>query len=136
MTETPARDAPAPAGSERPITFREREIWVRLPSPEQYLVWKRSLKMLENADSGSWNAHEALRALERGRKIIDSMILNKGDIEWIDEQWLDGEFGLAETAQIIKLTTDAFGQKKDSAESDVPAKAAPVKRAARRKVAK
>jgi hypothetical protein len=142
MTDTPVtedlQDAPAPAGSERSITFRGREIWVKLPSPEQYLVWQRSIKMIEKMEDSEadWNASQVLRALERGRGIIDSVILNEPDKEWLDNQWLDGAFGLVETVQILQLATEAFAEDDTAnrATKRAAKKAAP-KKTVRRKVA-
>lgn len=123
MTETPA------PGIEREITFRDRTMRVKLPTPEQLLVWQRTIKLLQSADENGWDGEQVMRALERTRKIIDSVLLERLDRDWLDDEMLDGNLTLIETAQIIQLSIEAFGQK-----NDAPAKAAPRKRAARRKV--
>jgi len=138
MTQPEAQEetpSPAPAaGSERPITFRGREIWVKLPSPEQYLVWRRTLRQMESADTSDWNAQQALIAFERARDIIDSVILNEADKTWIDREWLIGTLGLVETAQIIQLTTEAFGEDEAEPNNRAEKRAATPKKKARRKV--
>lgn len=130
MTEPTSTEEPGAAGTERSIAFRGREIWVKMPSPEQYLVWQRSVKQLEKLDENDWNAEQAIKALARGRAIIDSVILNNPDKEWIDDEWLEGTFGLIETAQILQLATEAFEEKNRAARRAAP------KKAARRKVTK
>jgi hypothetical protein len=121
------------------IQFRGRQMYVRMPSPEQFLVWQRTVKKLQNLETNNWNATQVMDALERGRKIIDSVIVNHTDIEWIDDQMLEGTLGFPETAQIIQLTTVAF---QEASEQDgnreqrrAVKKVAPAKKAARRKPA-
>ena len=83
------------------ITFRDRPIQVRMPSPEQVLVWKRTMDRIEKSNLNDWNGEQVLAALERTRKIIDSVIVNLVDIDWIDDEMLAGRFGLKEASQII-----------------------------------
>lgn len=127
-TETPA------AGSERPIQFRGREIWVKLPSPEQYIVWRRTLKAMEASDTATWNAEQMVIAYERTRKIIDSVILNQTDKTWLDDEWLDGSLDLIDTAKIIQLTTEAFGEDEAEPNNRAEKRAATPKKKAQRKV--
>lgn len=115
---------------EQQITFRDREIVVRMPTPEQLLVWGRTVAMLDSPEVKDWNGEQVMRALERGRKIIDSVLSDRADREWLDDLMLEGSLSLADAAAIIQLTLDQFTGDK----SDAPAKkATPRKRAARRK---
>jgi len=93
---------------EREIDFADRKVWVKMPSPEQLLVWKRVLNQLQAPEVKGWNGEQVMRALERARKIVDSMLLNKADIEWLDDEMLDGRIGLVETSQIITRGVEAF----------------------------
>ena len=93
---------------EQEIAFLSRKMWVRMPSPEQLLVWKRTLNQLQTADISGWNADQVMRALERTRMIIDSVLANRIDIDWLDDEMLAGNVGLKDTAQIIQLTVQAF----------------------------
>jgi hypothetical protein len=111
MTEPSTEAAPA-ATTELPpeleIPFAGRQLWVRMPSPEQLLVWKRTLVQLQGADVSGWNGEQVMKALERTRKIIDSLLVHDVDKEWLDDEMLSGTIGLTDTAEIINGTVEAF----------------------------
>lgn len=100
---------------ELPLDFRGREIFVKMPSPEQLLVWKRTLNQLQGAEVDGWNGVQVMRALERTRLIIDSVLANQVDKDWLDDEMLAGNIGLMETAEIINMTAKAFA---DAAEGE------------------
>lgn len=132
-------DQETPTAPELPITFNGREIWVKMPTPEQLLVWKRTLGQLQAIQaSNDWNGEQVMRALERTRLIIDSVLVNQTDRDWLDDEMLAGNIGLMETAKIINQTAEAFA---DAAEAEgnretrrATKKAAPAKKAARKRV--
>ena len=103
--EAPATVAVMP---ELEIDFKDRKIWVKMPSPEQLLVWKRTLTQLQAADVKGWNGEQVMRALERTRLIIDSVLAHQTDKDWLDDEMLAGTIGLMETAALINLTVEAF----------------------------
>jgi hypothetical protein len=111
MTEQ-SGEAPAQATvavmPELEIDFKDRKIWVKMPSPEQLLVWKRTLTQLQAADVKGWNGEQVMRALERTRLIIDSVLAHQTDKDWLDDEMLAGTIGLMETAALINLTVEAF----------------------------
>lgn len=116
------------AGAERAITFRERELWVKMPTEEQIIVYSRTLKMLQGPEVESWDGAEALKALDRTLRIILAVVVNAADRDWIEDLMLDGELTLIDACQILNATVDVFAEDKPKAS------AAPRKRAARRKV--
>jgi hypothetical protein len=124
---------------EQEITFKGRQLWVKMPSPEQLLVWKRTLKQLQNADAtAGWNGEQAMKALERTRLIIDSVLAHDADKEWLDDEMLDGTIGLMETGAILNLTVDAFAtaaEVEGNREIRRAAKKAVRKKAVRKKAA-
>jgi hypothetical protein len=110
-----------------------------MPGLEQLLVWKRTIKQLQGADVSGWNGEQVMKALERTRLIIDSVIVHDTDKEWLDDQLLEGSIGLRETAEIINGTVELFAA---AAEAEgnretrrAAKKAAPAKKAARKKPA-
>ena len=105
MTEPSEAPDQAP---EQQIHFAGRDLWVRMPSPEQLLVWKRTLKQLQGANVTGWNGEQVMTALERTRKIIDSLLVNSVDVEWLDDEMLAGNLALMDTAGIINQTVEAF----------------------------
>lgn len=131
MTEqtTAPAEKPVPFGTEAQITFRGRELVVRFPTDAQLMVWKRTMHNLANAENAQWDGEQALAALERAGKIIDSVIVDKADREWLDDLTLDEGLGLVDRAEIIKLTIAAFGVEDEASK---PVKRAPVKRTRRK----
>lgn len=139
--------APEAATAELPpeleITFEvpasgiTRQLWVRMPTPEQLLVWKRTLRQLQGADVSGWNGEQVMKALERTRLIIDSLLVHETDKEWLDDEMLAGTVGLKDTAGIINGTVDAFATAAEEGGNRetrrAAKKAAPAKKAARKK---
>jgi len=135
MTEpNEAAEAATSADTEKEIEFSGRTLWVRVPTPEQLLVWKRTLGKLQGAEVEGWNGEQVMAALERTRKIIDSVLVHETDKDWLDDQMLDGNLGLIETAQIIQLTVEAFQADDNRAARRAARK--PAKKATRKKAAR
>jgi hypothetical protein len=120
---------------EREITFAGRTIWVKMPRPEQILVYKRVLVRLQNPDDQEWNVETVMVTLERLRLIIDSVLVNRVDVDWLDDEMLAGRVALTDTAEIINSTVAAFADAtEDSANrAERRTKAAPAKKAARKR---
>lgn len=110
MTEpTQQPEAEATPPPELPIPFMGREIWVRMPTPEQLLVWQRTVNNLTNAPvDASWTGPEVMAALDRLRRIVDSILVNRADITWLDDQFLDGTIGFKELTPLVTDATSAF----------------------------
>lgn len=116
------------------VQFEGRTIWVKMPTPEQLLVWKRTLRQLQEAEVNSWNAEQVMIALERTRRIIDSVLANKADVVWLDDQMLDGNLTLLQTAKIIQMTVDRFAEEAQTEGNRETRRAnKPAKKASRRK---
>lgn len=132
MTEPNEAPAAEPVTMpEREIEFHGRTIWVRMPGPEQLLVWKRTVSKLQNLQNSDWTGESVMAALERSRKIIDSVLVHEADKDWIDDQMLDRMLDLQDTAAIIQLTVEAFASD-DNRESRRAAKKATRKKATRK----
>lgn len=93
---------------ELPIKFRDRELWVRMPTPEQLLVWRRTLKRIQESDASGWNAEQIMIALERSRRVVDTLFVHPQDVEWLDDEMLSGTVTMKHTAEIIQMTVEAF----------------------------
>lgn len=114
--ETP--DQPVPT-----ITFRGRTMPVVQPVIEQLDVWNRTvdrLRDLQEAISAARTAEEkaaADEALERSgmklvsrlSRIIQSVLPDEADHDWLDEQFLRRQFTYLQAADIISLALDALG---------------------------
>lgn len=128
MTEQEATTVP-----EREITFLDRQIWVKMPSPEQILVWQRTAKRLQNFGTEAVNGQQVLQALERLRMIIDSVILNQVDKDWLDDEMLAGNVDMNQATDVIPRTVEAFAEDDNRASRRAAArKTTPAKKAARK----
>lgn len=129
---------PVPEGD---ITFRDRPMRVRMPQPEQILVWRRIMSRLEGANIRDWNGKEVMAALERIRTIIDSVLIDSEDVDWLDDEMLAGRLGLRDATDILLKATDAFSnragrraaaKKTPPARRKAPAKATTAKKTTRK----
>ena len=125
MTTEQAEEEQAPAAEvplelEIPFTFNDangdggeirRTMWVRVPRPEQLLVWQRTVDRLSAAPlTASWTGSEVMAALERLRTIVDSLLVNKSDVAWLDDRFLDGSMTFQTLTPFITETVSAFQQ--------------------------
>lgn len=94
---------------ELPVMLLDREIYCRMPTPEQLLVWQRTVNRLTEAPvDASWTGSEVMAALERLRKIVDSLMVNRADRDWLDDQFLEGTVDFKGLAPFITDVTTAF----------------------------
>lgn len=127
----------AEAVPELPVMFMGREIFCRMPSPEQLIVWQRTVRRLTEAPlDASWTGSEVMEALERLRKIIDSLMVNRADVNWLDDQFLEETVTFKDLAPFITDVTKAFAtaaEETGNRETRRAAKKTPAKKAARKK---
>jgi hypothetical protein len=125
------------ANLELPVLLLDREIFVRMPSPEQLLVWDRTVKRLSGAPvNASWTGSEVMAALERLRKIVDSLMVNRADVDWLDDQFLEETLDFQKLAPFITNVVTVFQEfvaAQGNREERRAAKKAPAKKAARKK---
>jgi hypothetical protein len=108
-TEQATTEPEAEVPVELPVMLLDREIYSRMPSPEQLIVWQRTIKRLEDAPmDASWTGSEVMAALERLRKIVDTLIVNRADVDWLDEQFLDETITFQTLAPFITNVVTAF----------------------------
>lgn len=138
MTTDPATEGADPTQIELPVMLLDREIYCHMPSPEQLLVWQRTVRRLTEAPmDASWTGSEVMNALERLRKIIDSLMVNRADRDWLDDQFLDETITFKDLAPFITKVTEAFARAAEEEGNRADrraAKKAPAKKAARKKV--
>lgn len=128
----------AEAVPEIPVMFMGREIYSRMPTPEQLLVWQRTVKRLTEAPiDASWTGSEVMVALDRLLKIINSLMANKVDVEWLDDEFLEGRINFQTLGPFITLVTEAYAKlAEDEGNRETrraAAKKVPAKKAARKK---
>lgn len=129
------------------IKFAGRMMAVRAPDPGQMLVWKRTLTRLQEANVTEWTGAQVLNALERLRIIIDSLLLDEADKDWLDDQLLRNKIGFKDLGQIPTLAAEAVSkltapnnraERRDAAKKTGPARRVPAKKttAAKKSTAK
>jgi hypothetical protein len=137
MTTDPTAEDADQTQLELPVMFMGREIYARMPSPEQLLVWQRTVKRLTEAPiNASWTGSEVMSALERLRKIIDSLMVNRSDVDWLDDQFLEEAITFKELAPFIADVTEAFAKAAEAEGNRADRRTAqktPAKKAARKK---
>jgi 1-deoxy-D-xylulose 5-phosphate reductoisomerase len=125
---------------ELPVMLAGREVYVRMPEPEQLLVWQRTVHRLTEAPvDASWTGSQVMTALERLRKIVDNLFANVADRDWLDELFLDKKIRFQDLAPFITDVTTAFQKYADAQgnrETRRATKKAPAKKAARKKAAR
>lgn len=134
----PADETPV----ELPVLLLDREIFVRMPTPEQLLVWERTVKRLTQAPvDASWTGSQVMAALERLRTIVDSLMANSADVDWLDDQFLAKKLDFQGLAPFIANVVTAFqefaaAQLQANGTRAEKRAAAPAKKAARKKAAR
>lgn len=141
MTERTEADAENPVPDLPPeleIEFMGRTLWVRMPKPEQLLVWKRTLRQLQSAEVEGWNAEQVMTALERTRRIIDTVLVNSVDVTWLDDEMLDLRLDLKSMAEIINKTVEAYAEaaEREKAEDGTRAERRAAKKTTGKKAAR
>ncbi len=105
--DTMTTEEAAPAAEEAempevPVTFSGREIFCHMPTPEQLLVWDRTVRNLTEAPPDeSWTGSQVM--------------VNRADIEWLDDQFLDRKLTFKDLAPLITLVVDAFADAAEQA---------------------
>lgn len=132
---SPAKRAPravAPAAvksaesSEKTVTFQGRVMAVKLPTGEQLAAWQRIITRLEDAKAEDMSAAQALKLLDRAARIIDSVLVDEADIDWLEDGRIDGTVQTQEALSIVVDAVKSFGD-------DMPGTTAPNRAARRRK---
>lgn len=110
MASEPAAQQPGQP-LEAGIEFQGRTIRVRMPEPEQIVVWRRTLKRIQDSDVHQMSGQEIMAALERVRVIIDSVMLDPADIDWLDDEMMAGRVKLVDAAKIVADAMMAFNNR-------------------------
>lgn len=113
----PPAEKSLPAGT---IRFMGREIAVAPPTAERMVVWKNTVDRL-SVFNASMPKDEQMRLLGRAVKVIQSVMANVDDQDWLDDQLLDGTLTLEQAADIITLAVDEYpGMAKQQAPRNGP----------------
>lgn len=120
-----AQEAPAPAEEFKTVSFQGRDVKVKLPTPEQLLAWERLLGKLEKVSKEAATVDSLKTILNRVTRIIDSVVVEEADREWLEDGRMDGTVTIENASQIV---LDALKAYEEAGETP----AGPMNRAARR----
>jgi hypothetical protein len=147
MTEQSTEAVPEiTPGEQREVKYLDRTFTASAPQPEQILVWQRTLEQLGGQNYETWDGQQALKALGRIRRIVDSL-LSPADVEWIDDRMLELDpatrrprFTLENAHELMMKVIDAFKVKNreerradERATKAQPARRVPAKKTAAKK---
>jgi len=133
-TKKPQRPTPKPKPGDGPeqappvpeyksVTVKDRVIEVRKPTEEQLFAWDRILRKLEQMAKAVETANQARRLMDKCDVIINAVIVNEDDKDWLEDGQLDGTITLEDAGKIVLEALKAY-------ESEI--KGEPANRAARR----
>lgn len=104
----------APAGT---ITFRGRTMRVKKPGVEQLGMWRVTADQLNRADP-NMDGNAASKLIGRAIKMVCSVLAGEEDRDWLQDEILDGNLTLDQSADIMLLAVAAY---KAEAGSTAPA---------------
>jgi hypothetical protein len=90
------------------VPFKGRTVHMRMPTPEQILVWKRTIRRFEDVDAAGLNAGQALDAIDRCVRIITSLFALPKDVDWLEDSLLDRTVTLGDLLELFASTVEEF----------------------------
>jgi hypothetical protein len=141
MTET---EEPAAEAMTVEVPFQGRTLHMNMPTPEQILVWRRTVKRFEGLDATQIStAAEALDAVDRCVRIVTSLFALPKDVDWLDDEMLEKNVTFGHIIVLFGDTVESFGAMAreasgadDNRESRRAAAKAPAKKVTRKRAAK
>jgi hypothetical protein len=101
------RPKKAPAAGEtvvvplKTVTLKGRTIEVRRPTDEQLFAWDHILRRMEAIGSNIQNLEQARKLIAKCETIINSVIVNEADRDWIEDGRLGGTITLHDAGSIV-----------------------------------
>lgn len=84
------------------VDFRGRRIEVQAPSIEQVVIIRRLQTTFgDAAKMKSIEADEAVRLMDRALKAITSVTVNREDVDFVEDLWLERKMNLEETLPLL-----------------------------------
>jgi hypothetical protein len=99
----------------RPVDLFGRPVRVRRPTAEHIAVWQRLAKQWAALGSGAMSNGDAMALLDRAMRIVETILADRADWEWLMDQMLEGVLKLDQVVGIVGLTVDAY--RNDAAEA-------------------
>jgi len=114
-------EATEPAEAEsRPVDFYGRQVLVLRPTAEQIAVWQRVAKRQAALNGDKMTNEDAMALLDRAMRIVETILADKADRDWLEDQMLDGVLRLDQVVSIVGLTADAYSDTAGAAPTNGP----------------
>ncbi len=104
------------------VTWRGRVIRVRLPTIEQMTMYRRLARTFQELGERAtqpgaepMDMDEATRHYDRAVKLITSIMVNPADIEWLEDEMLEGRVRLPDAAELMREAIGKLGEKNATA---------------------
>lgn len=124
------------------VTWRDRVIRVKLPTIEQMTMYRRlSARFQALGDAAArpgaepMTMEEATKHFDRAVKLVTSVMVNGEDIEWLEDEMLEGRVSLPDTSDLLKLAFDKLGEANAQYVNRQERRAAARQRAGRARIA-
>jgi hypothetical protein len=104
------------------MTFAGRDLRVVMPRPEQLAIWQRTLSRLGGGDLSTMSGAEVGQLINRSIRIIETVLADEVDREWLEDQLLDGAMTLADAASIVTAALKALRVGDDTPDAGPPAR--------------
>jgi hypothetical protein len=104
------------------MTFHGRELRVVMPRPEQLVIWQRTLSRLGNTELDPTSGTELGRLIDRVIRIVETVLPERADHEWLEDQLLDGGMTLADAANIVTAALAALRVGDGTSDTEPPAR--------------
>lgn len=114
------------------VTFRGRTMKVVQPEPEQLVVWQLTVRRLEGIESVT-TTEQATTLIGRALRVIQSVLANDVDRDWVEDQILDKKLDLTGAVPIVITALTMFNEKRTAAQGNNPAAAGKKPGTARRR---
>lgn len=102
------------------VKFVGRDLVVDMPDAGQLLIWRKIVRQIQN-EQGTKDGERAFVLMERGLKIVESILPRAEDREFIDDVMLDKRADLQAVVGIIILAIKAYRP-----DVEIPDPSAPV----------
>lgn len=91
------------------VEFQGRTIEVQAPDLEQVVIIRRLQRVFSDAAKlKEIEAEEALRLMDRALKAVTSITVNPGDVEFVEDLWLDRKIKLEQTLPLLTASMKAL----------------------------
>lgn len=91
----PVKQAP------KTVTLKGRVIEVKRPTDEQLFAWDQVLRRMEAMGKNIENTDQARKLINKCMNIVNAVIANEDDRDWLEDGRLDGSITLQDAGELV-----------------------------------